>query len=569
MILVTGGTGFVGGHVVHALRQAGKPVRCLVRDRRKAATLTTLGCELAEGDMTDAASLQRAVDGIDTVLHLVAIRQGKKEQFQRIMVDGTRNFLRHAKESGVKRFVHMSALGTTSETKDLVPYYGAKWEQEQDVQRAGIPYVIFRPSFAFGRDGGILPTFRRLAKLAPVTPIIGSGQQRIQPIWVDDIAAYFEKAVDLEAATNRTFELGGPDVVAWNEFWERLKRALGVRRPSVHVPVGLMKMNAFVTERLPGNIPLTRDLLKMLELGDNVASNDEAVHDLSASPRHARRAAAPGCLMPEPQIVAMGGLGEDQEAGTLIRFVLGLTGKERPRVCLIPTAGAEKAEYIVRFYAELNRFADCSHVTFFPWPPENLRELVLSQDVLFVSGGSTANMLAVWRAHGFDQIVREAWEQGIVLAGSSAGMICWFEAGVTDSFGPQLEGMRDGLGFLPGSACPHYDGEELRRPVYQELVANGFPPGIAADDAVGLHYVGTELREVVTYARRFARLPRRTGRRDTPRRDSPRKRVGATQREGGPQSGYQRWISRGASGRLASKSAARNANPLRWLDDSP
>ena len=202
--------------------------------------------------------------------------------------------------------------------------------------------------------------------------------------------------------------------------------------------------------------------------------------------------------MPEPQIVAMGGLGEDDEAGTLIRFVLGLTGKKRPRVCLIPTASAEEPEYIVRFYEGLNRFADCSHVTFFPWPPENLRELVLSQDALFVSGGNTANMLAVWRAHGFDQIVREAWEQGVVLAGSSAGMICWFEAGVTDSFGPQLDGMRDGLGFLPGSACPHYDGEERRRPVYQELLANGFPAGIAADDAVALHYVGTELREAVT-----------------------------------------------------------------------
>ena len=110
---------------------------------------------------------------------------------------------------------------------------------------------------------------------------------------------------------------------------------------------------------------------------------------------------------------------------------------------------------------------------------------MLAQDVIFVSGGNTANLLAIWRAHGFDEIIREAWEQGIVLAGSSAGMICWFEAGVTDSFGPQLEGMRDGLGFLPGSACPHYDGEEQRRPVYTRLVANGFPAGMAADDAVG------------------------------------------------------------------------------------
>ena len=202
--------------------------------------------------------------------------------------------------------------------------------------------------------------------------------------------------------------------------------------------------------------------------------------------------------MAEPQIVALGGLGEDDEAGRLIRFALSLTGKERPRVCLVPTASSEMPEYIVRFYENLSGYADCSHVSFFPWPRADLREHVLAQDAIFVSGGNTANLLAIWRAHGFDEIIREAWEAGIVLAGSSAGMICWFEAGVTDSYGAELDGMRDGLGFLPGSACPHYDGEERRRPVYQELVANGFPPGIAADDAVALHYVGTELREVVT-----------------------------------------------------------------------
>ncbi len=277
MILVTGGTGFVGGHVVHALRADRRDVRCLVRDRRRAETLEAWGCELIEGDVTDPASLRAAVAACDTVVHLIAIRQGRKEQFQRVMVDGTRDLLAAAKEAGVTRFVHMSALGTSAETKDLVPYYGAKWEQEQDVKAAGVPYVVFRPSFIFARDGGILPTFAKLAKLAPVTPIIGGGRQRIQPIWADDVAAYFAKAVDLEAATDRTFELGGPDAVTWNEFWERLKRAQGSRRPSIHVPIGLMKLNALVTERLPGNIPLTRDLLKMLEHGDNVVTDTSAV----------------------------------------------------------------------------------------------------------------------------------------------------------------------------------------------------------------------------------------------------------------------------------------------------
>jgi peptidase E len=146
----------------------------------------------------------------------------------------------------------------------------------------------------------------------------------------------------------------------------------------------------------------------------------------------------------------------------------------------------------------LARGAEASHLSFFPWPPDDLGGLLCSQDVIYVGGGNTANMLAVWRVHGLDEALRAAWEQGVVLCGSSAGMICWFEAGLTDSFGPQLEGMRDGLGFLAGSACPHYDGEELRRPRYRQLVDDGFPAGWAAEDGVGLHFEGTELVEVVS-----------------------------------------------------------------------
>ncbi|MDX6407368.1 MAG: hypothetical protein QOE13_439 [Gaiellaceae bacterium] len=277
MILVTGGTGFVGGHVVHELRGRDLSVRCLVRDLRRGAKLAAWGCELVEGDVTQRESIRAALAGVDEVIHLVAIRQGRRDQFQRIMVEGTRDLLAEAKEAGVRRFVHMSALGTSEETKDLVPYYGAKWQNEQQVTGSGIPHVIFRPSFVFGPDGGILPTFVKLAKLTPVTPIIGSGRQRIQPIWADDLAKHFAEALGRGEVVDRIFELGGPDVVSWNEFWERLKRIRGIRRPSVHVPVALMKANALITERLPGDIPLTRDLLKMLELGDNVVSDDEAV----------------------------------------------------------------------------------------------------------------------------------------------------------------------------------------------------------------------------------------------------------------------------------------------------
>ena len=283
MILVTGGNGFVGGHVVHELRGRDQMLRCLVRDPRQAAKLAAWGCELVQGDMTDSAALRRAVDGVDAVVHLAAIRQGRDRDFQRIMVDGARDLLAAAKEAGVGRFVHMSALGTSEETKDLVPYYGAKWATEELVRASGIQYVIFRPSFVFGRDGGILPTFAKLARYSPLTPITGSGKQRIQPIWADDVATYFADAVRRDDVVGKTFELGGPDAVTWNEFWARLKRTLGLRRPSIHVPMAFMRANALVTERLPGDIPLTRDLLKMLEHGDNVVSNDEAVRTFQVS----------------------------------------------------------------------------------------------------------------------------------------------------------------------------------------------------------------------------------------------------------------------------------------------
>jgi dipeptidase E len=145
--------------------------------------------------------------------------------------------------------------------------------------------------------------------------------------------------------------------------------------------------------------------------------------------------------MAERHIVGLGGGGDTKEqTDNLYEYILGLTGKERPRVLFIPTAAAEDPEYTVWFYDRFARRGEASHLNTFPWPPENLREVILSQDVINVSGGNTANMLAIWKVHGIDTLLREAWENGVVLCGASAGMICWFEGGVTDSFGPQLAG---------------------------------------------------------------------------------------------------------------------------------
>lgn len=300
MILVTGGTGFVGSAVVRRLRERDEEVRCLARNptRPEAQRLRQRGSEVVQGDMTDSASLRRGVEGCEAVIHIAAIRQGRPEQFRRIMSEGTRDLVAAAQEAGVRRFVQMSALGVNEETKDEIPYYRAKWEQEQTVQSSGLEWVIFRPSFIFGSGGGILPTFARITRLAPVTPVVGDGTQRIQPIWIDDLAEIFADALRNPAAANRLFELGGPDAVDWNELWERLKRAQGIRRPSVNMPMGFMRLNARLTERLPGEIPLTRDLLRMMELGDNTADVRPAVETfgvpLTPLDEQLRRAVAEG-----------------------------------------------------------------------------------------------------------------------------------------------------------------------------------------------------------------------------------------------------------------------------------
>jgi peptidase E len=206
-------------------------------------------------------------------------------------------------------------------------------------------------------------------------------------------------------------------------------------------------------------------------------------------------------VTPPPRIVGFGGgnRASIRGASRLEEYVLELTGRDRPRVLYLPTAAADADALIVGFYERFSACAEADHLKLFGAPDAaEWRPRLLQQDVIYVAGGNTVNALAIWRAHGMDVALREAWESGCVLCGGSAGMICWFECSVTDSFGPALAGLRDGLGFLPGSACPHYDSEEARRPIYRGLVASGFPAGFAADDFVGLHFEGTALKEAVT-----------------------------------------------------------------------
>jgi dipeptidase E len=185
-------------------------------------------------------------------------------------------------------------------------------------------------------------------------------------------------------------------------------------------------------------------------------------------------------------------------ASPLDDFMLALSPTGRPRVCLVPTPTGDSDRGIATFFEAFSK-RDCvpSCLRLFGVPDDPVSHLA-SQDVIYVSGGNTANALAIWRLHDIDTALRAAWERGAVLGGVSAGANCWFECSITDSFRPDLDPLMDGLGILPGSFCPHYDGEELRRPRYRALVESGFPSGYAADDDVAFHFAGTELREVVS-----------------------------------------------------------------------
>lgn len=180
-------------------------------------------------------------------------------------------------------------------------------------------------------------------------------------------------------------------------------------------------------------------------------------------------------------------------------------GRDRPRACFIGTASGDAVGYIANFYSAFARKSEANHLALFVRVVDDVERFLLAQDVIYVGGGNTENMLAVWRVHGVDAALRKAWASGVVLAGLSAGSLCWFETGTTDSYGAGLAPLSRGLGLLPGSHAPHYDGEPARRPYYQRLIAEKLmPAGYAADDGAALVFHGTEFAEAVS-SRREAR----------------------------------------------------------------
>ena len=217
------------------------------------------------------------------------------------------------------------------------------------------------------------------------------------------------------------------------------------------------------------------------------------------------------------QILAIGGaaIPEALDNLLLIQYFLSLTAKKKPRVCFIGAAHGDADAGRLRFYAGFSQF-NCTptHLPLFARTPRDLESFVLEHDAIYVGGGNTRSLLAVWREWQLDVYLRRAWERGIVLGGASAGSICWFEQGVTDSIAGPLTAI-DCLGFLPGSHCPHYNSEPLRRPTYRRLVASGkIIDGVAADDGAALHYVdGKLLRAVANRPHAKAYRLTRVGRR--------------------------------------------------------
>ncbi len=201
------------------------------------------------------------------------------------------------------------------------------------------------------------------------------------------------------------------------------------------------------------------------------------------------------------QIIALGGGGFSMEPDNplLDDYILKQVASNNPKICFIGTASGDAEGYINRFYHSFNKM-ECrpNHLSLFKPPTRNLQEYILEQDIIYVGGGNTKNLLILWKEWGLDQILKHAYDQEILLCGISAGAICWYEEGLTDSFGDQLEPIK-ALGFLKGSHSPHYDGESNRRPAYQELIKAGkLNSGVAADDGVGLHYINGELANIVS-----------------------------------------------------------------------
>ena len=273
MILITGGAGFIGRYVTKRLALAGQDVRCLVRRTSDLSALQYLPVEIWHGDVADTNSMKEATQGIDTVIHLVAIiRERGGATFQKINHQATRNLVNAAVTNGVKRLIHMSAIGAGPNPE--YPYLYSKWQGEEAVKSSGIPYTVLRSSLVFGPEDRFFNTLASLVKrppsgyfkVAPILPVPGSGQTRYQPIWVEDVAECIARALGNEATLNKTIEIGGPQQFTYNEIIDLVAETLGLKRWKMHLPTFMMMPSVWLMERLFVDPPVTTTELRMAHL---------------------------------------------------------------------------------------------------------------------------------------------------------------------------------------------------------------------------------------------------------------------------------------------------------------
>jgi len=272
MIAVTGGTGFVGRTIVRKLLDAGQEVRLLVRPASRRDVFVGKTIQYVEGDVSNPASLEGFARGVAAVIHLVGIIQERSgATFETVHVEGTRNVVSAAQKAGVKKFVHMSALGARADAPGR--YHRTKWAAEEIVRASGIPYVIFRPSIICGRDDEFVNKLAGLIRfpgaITRLMPVIGSGQSRLQPVSVEDVAFCFVKAATDDAIVNKTYDVGGPEALTIDEMIDRILRVMGRFRFKVHVPVGLVSPMVRLLELAHLPAPITSEQLLMLR-EDNV-----------------------------------------------------------------------------------------------------------------------------------------------------------------------------------------------------------------------------------------------------------------------------------------------------------
>jgi len=272
LISVTGSTGFVGRHVAATLVARGHRVRVLARDPARARFLSDLNVEIVAGALADRPALDRLASGADALIHLVGIivEQGA-QTFTAVHVAGTQALLAAAGQADVRRFVHMSAVGARDEP-GATPYHRTKRQAEQLVRDSGLSHAIFRPSIINGPESAPIRLLARLHRWSPVVPVFGDGRFPTQPVWIDDVAMAFALAAE-RPDTVGVFELGGPQVLTYEEFLLTIGRASRHSRPLVHVPLGLVRAAAGVFDVLGATAPLTSDQVQMLVEGSATPAN--------------------------------------------------------------------------------------------------------------------------------------------------------------------------------------------------------------------------------------------------------------------------------------------------------